>query len=269
MRTARQEITAVSGIEFTLPETIEIQTRHHWIDANIETFTRFVDLLEEAVPQQSTPIARTINTGGMSVTLGFLARNVLGQYDPLLLADAPPADHALYFVHPNISAAADELEVDFELFRRWIAFHEVTHAAEFAQAPWLTDYLQTQLHDGLQEIRSGTLVPDRLDAVQSTMTVVEGYAEVLMDAAFDAETVELRAKLDARRRGGDPLTRLLRQLLGLGMKRRQYERGRAFFETVLDQRDFETAAMVWTSPDYLPTDEELDAPEAWLRRIES
>lgn len=267
VQAASREISAVSGLSFSLPERIEIHTRHHWIDANIETFTRLIELLEETVPQQTTPVARTINTGTLSVTLGFLARNVLGQYDPLLLADAPPAEHGLYFVHPNITAAANELDVERETFRRWIAFHEVTHAAEFAAAPWLTDYLQTELRAGLADLSGGILATDRLDAVQTVMTVVEGYAELLMDAAFDAEATELRAKLDARRRGGGPVTQLLRQLLGLGMKRRQYERGQAFFETVVEERDFDTAALVWESPDHLPTADELDAPTAWLTRV--
>lgn len=268
IRAARREVTAVSGITFSLPDTIEIQTRHHWIDANIETFTRLIDLLEGPLPEQSSSLARLLNTGSMSVTLGFLARNVLGQYDPLLLADAPPAEHALYFVHPNITAAAKTLDVEYDLFRRWIAFHEVTHAAEFAAAPWLPTYLQRQLEEGVETLSSGSLAPEHFASVQTAMTAVEGYAELLMDAAFDADATGLREKLEARRRGGDPLTRLLRRLLGLGVKRRQYERGRAFFETIVNRRGFETARVVWESPEQLPTTEELDDPDAWLARVD-
>ena len=267
VQAANREVAAVSGLSFSVPDRIEIQTRHHWIDANIGTFTRLIELLEETVPQQATPLARTINTGSMSVTLGFLARNVLGQYDPLLLADAPPEEHALYFVHPNITAAADDLDIAVDTFRRWIAFHEVTHAAEFAAAPWLTDHLQTQLRDTLADLSSGTLAAARLDAVQTTMTVVEGYAELLMDAAFDGDTDRLRSKLESRRQGGGPVTRLLRQLLGIGVKRQQYERGQAFFEAVVEQRDFDTAALVWESPEHLPTADELEHPAAWLARV--
>ena len=244
VQAANREVAAVSGLSFSVPDRIEIQTRHHWIDANIGTFTRLIELLEETVPQQATPLARTINTGSMSVTLGFLARNVLGQYDPLLLADAPPEEHALYFVHPNITAAADDLDIAVDTFRRWIAFHEVTHAAEFAAAPWLTDHLQTQLRDTLADLSSGTLAAD-----------------------FDGVTDRPRSKLESRRQGGGPVTRLLRQLLGIGVKRQQYERGQAFFEAVVEQRDFDTAALVWESPEHLPTADELEHPAAWLARV--
>jgi uncharacterized protein (DUF2342 family) len=53
----------------------------------------------------------------------------------------------------------------------------------------------------------------------------------------------------------------------MGMKRRQYERGAAFFEAVADEAGIETASRVWDAPDNLPSDEELDDPAAWLRRV--
>jgi len=99
------------------------------------------------------------------------------------------------------------------------------------------------------------------------MTAVEGYAELVMDRAFDEEYADLRQKLDERRRGRGPLSRLIRRLLGLGVKRRQYERGKDFFEAVVDATDVATAGRVWDSPETLPTDEELDDPDAWLTRV--
>jgi uncharacterized protein (DUF2342 family) len=51
------------------------------------------------------------------------------------------------------------------------------------------------------------------------------------------------------------------------MKRRQYERGKAFFDAVADARSVAAAGVVWSEPDLLPTDEELDNPERWLARV--
>ena len=110
----------------------------------------------------------------------------------------------------------------------------------------------------------GTLTFSDLDVA---MTAVEGYAELLMDRAFDDEYADLRRKLDERRRGGGPFVQLMRRLLGLGRKRRQYERGKDFFDGVADARDVETAALVWERPENLPTDAELDDPAAWLQRM--
>ncbi|EMA65911.1 zinc-dependent metalloprotease [Halorubrum kocurii] len=328
VRDARSRLREVAGIEFDVPDAIEVQNRYHWIDASVDTFRNVMAPIEAAatgrdevaatgrdeaaatgrdeaaaggvVEPTAGPVgapagdltrgfardlSRIANTGSMAFTLGFLARNVLGQYDPLLLADEPEADHGLYFVHPNIVAVAASLDVDFPRFRRWIAFHEVTHAAEFGAAPWLPEYLESRVERGIEGFTGGSgstgrggltaggLPVDALDTepfaeLQAAMTAVEGYAEVLMDRAFDGEYADLRRKLDERRGGGGPIQRLARRLLGLGLKRRQYEQGAAFFRHVVDDRGIEAAGAVWERPEHLPTRAELDDPAAWLVRVD-
>jgi uncharacterized protein (DUF2342 family) len=308
VRDARSRLAEVAGIEFDVPDTVEVQNRHHWIDASVDTFRRVMDPIEAAaagdgdevgavgnpgtdsldVMPDSAPgpvgpapgaafaqdLSRVANTGSMAFALGFLARNVLGQYDPLLLADEPDADHGLYFVHPNIVAVAAALDVDYPRFRRWIAFHEVTHAAEFGAAPWLPEYLESRVERGVEGMVGGAggarrgLDPDAFAELQAAMTAVEGYAEVLMDRAFDGEYADLRRKLDERRGGGGPVRQLAQRLLGLGLKRRQYERGAAFFRHVADARGIEAAGAVWERAENLPTAAEIDDPEAWLVRVD-
>jgi len=265
VRDARERVRAVSGTSFDLPRRVEIQNRHHWIDANVETFRQVMAPLEDRTGL-FPGAARVINTGTMSLALGFLGRHVMGQYDPLLLADGD--EHGLYFVRPNIRRAAGELDVEYERFRRWIAFHEVTHAAEFGAAPWLSEHLEARMQRGIDELADGRFDRAAFDELDTAMTVVEGYAELLMDHAFDDEYADLRRKLEARRSGGGPVTRVVRRMLGLGLKRRQYERGRAFFETVAEERGVEAAGAVWETPVNLPTDDELDDPQRWLRRVD-
>ena len=286
VRDARSRLAEVAGIEFDVPDTVEVQNRHHWIDASVGTFRRVMGPIEaatadpggpdgtfDATPPKRGPafgqdISRVANTGSMAFAFGFLSRNVLGQYDPLLLADEPDADHGLYFVHPNIVAVAAALDVEFPRFRRWIAFHEVTHAAEFGAAPWLPEYLESRVERGVEGMTDRGLDPDAFAELQAAMTAVEGYAEVLMDRAFDDEYADLRAKLDDRRGGGGPVRRLAQRLLGLGLKRRQYERGAAFFRRVADERGIEAAGAVWERAENLPTGDELDDPDAWIARVD-
>jgi uncharacterized protein (DUF2342 family) len=264
VRDARARVREVSTIDFDVPETIEVQNRHHWIEANVDTFERIMAPIE----QQATllpDLARMANTGSMTVALSFLARNVLGQYDPLLLADGD--EHALYFVHPNLVRVAEELDVDVARFRRWIAFHEVTHAAEFGAAPWLSDHLEETMEETVENLTDGKLDREGFQELDATMTAVEGYAELIMDQAFDQEFADLRRKLDQRRGGRGPISKLIRRLLGLGMKRRQYERGKAFFEHVMNERDVAAASLVWEKPENLPSQEELDEPAKWVARV--
>jgi uncharacterized protein (DUF2342 family) len=265
VRDARDRVRSVAAIEFDLPEAVEIQNRHHWIDANVATFERVMRPLEEQVTM-FPGASRVVNTGTMSVALAFLGNNVLGQYDPLLLAEGD--DHALYFVQPNIATVADDLGVDFDRFRRWIAFHEVAHAAEFGAAPWLSDHLETTMEGAVSALGDGRFDRDALSELDTTMTAVEGYAELVMDRAFDDEYADLREKVEARRRGRGPVARVIRRLLGLGMKRRQYERGKAFFDAVADERGIAAASAVWDEPSTLPSDAELDDPSLWLARVD-
>ncbi|GGI97762.1 hypothetical protein GCM10008995_04560 [Halobellus salinus] len=263
---ARDRLRSVGGLNFDIPPTVEVQNRHHWIDANVATFRRVMAPVESEVNVAFPTATSVFNTGSMAAVLSFLASNVLGQYDPLLLADGD--DHELYFVHPNIVEAAADLDVDYPRFRRWIAFHEVTHAAEFGAAPWLSTRLEARLEGALGTLSQGGFDREAFRDLNTTMTAVEGYAEMLMDRAFDAEYADLRRKLDARRRGGGPVMRVARRLLGLGMKRRQYERGAAFFRAVADQRSVAAAAAVWDDPANLPTDAEFDDPTQWVARVD-
>jgi uncharacterized protein (DUF2342 family) len=264
VREARDRVREVTRLEFDLPDRVEVQSRHHWLDANVATFERLMRPLESQA-EYIPGAARVVNTGSMTFVLSFLSRNVLGQYDPLLLADGD--DHALYFVRPNIRRVAEALDAPYDRFRRWIAFHEVTHAAEFGAAPWLPDHLESGMEEAIENLTAGAIDREALGRLDTTMTAVEGYAELVMDRAFDDEYADLRRKLDERRSGRGPLGRLVRRLLGLGMKRRQYERGKDFFEAVVEASDLRTAGRVWESPETLPTADELDDPAAWLARV--
>lgn len=261
---AHREVTAVSGISFDLPPSVEVQNRHHWIDGTLEMLEVGFEPLANgagAVPSLTGPV----NTASVAGSVAYLSRRVMGQYDPLLFSDE--GTHALYIVHPNVVAGATELSVDFERFRRWIAFHEVTHAAEFGAAPWLRSYLSERVRMVVAELANGSVPRRQYEELNRAMTAVEGYAELLMDEAFDAESADLRRKLDERREPGGPFARLIGRLLGLDIKREQYERGRAFFEAIEAERGLQGANRVWDDPANLPRGVELESPGRWLKRV--
>ena len=62
---------------------------------------------------------------------------------------------------------------------------------------------------------------------------------------------------------GDPI---FERLLGIEMKREQYERGRAFCDTVVEQTDEPTLARMWESAEALPSLPEIEEPRLWLAR---
>lgn len=261
---AKDAVERVVESEIDLPPRIEILDRHHWIDRTAISFERIVD---PTMPETTSPdVARSINTTTASFTLAVLGRRVVGQYEPALFGT--PEDRALYVVHPNILTMADELGVPVAPFRRWVIHHEVSHAAEFHLAPWLTDYLEARIERAIGEIFHGHLDRDALRELTLAMTVVEGFAELLMDEAIDEDVSHLRDRLEARRAGLGPLTQLIDWFLGITAKRKQYEWGRAFFLEVAHERGIEATLAVWERPEHLPSSSELNDPTAWIERVD-
>jgi len=100
--------------------------------------------------------------------------------------------------------------------------------------------------------------------------VIEGHAEHVMDAVASdllPSLPRLRQALNKRRRSQSVLSRLAGRLLGLELKLRQYEQGKRFCDAVVREAGPESLRLVFSSPEALPTLEELDKPSAWLTRI--
>ena len=50
------------------------------------------------------------------------------------------------------------------------------------------------------------------------------------------------------------------------MKREQYEQGRAFCDTVVEQTDEATLTRMWESAEAMPSLPEIEEPRLWLAR---
>jgi coenzyme F420 biosynthesis associated uncharacterized protein len=245
-------------------------------------------------------LARAATGAEVGLTLGYLAQKVVGQYDVALIG--PAREPRLLFVAPNLSAAQVRLDVDRELFLSWIALHETTHAVQFAAVPWLRPHLggiaSELFRDAAVEIRPRELLgkltrmnPKELvrtvtsgqlaslllsdtqqrlvDRLMAAMTVVEGYAEHVMDAVgdkLDPGYAELRRRLEIDRERRGLLDGIVSRLLGLEMKMSQYRRGKAFCDEVAGREGIRALNVVWRGPETLPSNEELDDPGAWIER---
>jgi coenzyme F420 biosynthesis associated uncharacterized protein len=285
------------------PESVQ---RPEWIAANISSMSAMLD-----------PVVGRLSGGGLlggatraaagtllsveaGALTGYLSQRVLGQYE-FALVD-PDAVARLLFLEPNIALAARRLDADPEQLLTWIAFHEVTHAVQFAGVPWLRPYLAGLLREllasldvkfdpralrrlpslddakGLLEaVRRDGLVGalgsgarrELLDKVQGVMGVIEGHAEHVMDVV-GAQALpaldELRAALDRRRQERSPLLALLERLIGLEAKLRQYEDGKRFCDAIATSAGAGALHRVFDGPEQLPTVAELRDPEAWMRR---
>jgi coenzyme F420 biosynthesis associated uncharacterized protein len=221
--------------------------------------------------------------------------------------DAPGGDAPagrLTLVAPNIVMVERELDVNPHDFRRWVCLHEETHRTQFTSVPWLRPYVQEQMSEFLlasdldpasilERIRAaadavagavrGGEGESLIEAIQSprqraildrmtcVMTLVEGHGDYVMDAVGPAvvpSVAEIRAKFSARRGSAGRIEQAIRRVLGIDLKMKQYEQGSRFVKTVVDEAGMATFNKVWTSPDTLPTKDELQNPQAWLARVD-
>ena len=56
-------------------------------------------------------------------------------------------------------------------------------------------------------------------------------------------------------------------MLGIDLKMKQYAQGSRFVSTVVAEAGMDTFNRVWTSPETLPTKDEISDPARWLERV--
>src|SRR5690606_16924259 len=237
------------------------------------------------------------------VAVGYAARRVVGQLRVAL--DGSDRAPNLFIVGANARSVAEQIGAGEARFIEWVLLHEQTHAVQFTAVPWLRQHLARLLRSliesasadldlgrpagGLKrlvlsdprealgkalrgELARALAGPEQaavLDRIQATMSVLEGYAEHVMDAAIaaDAELAAMRANLDARRARRSGLGDVIARILGLGMKLEQYERGKRFSDEGALRRGIDGLNRVWDAPQALPSLAELTEPERWLARV--
>lgn len=287
----------------------ELISRPGWIAANVDSMRPFFDILEARIDAAAAdgPVARagraatgavlSTHLGGLT---GFLAQRVLGQYEIPLLD--PKGRARLLLVGPNLARAAEKLGARNADLLRWVTLHEVTHGIQFTGVPWLRDHLAAvlselldslevhisasqalrmpsadELRDVVQSARTGGLMTfvvgeERralLDRLQTTMAVIEGHAEHVMDAV-GAQVIPaapaLREALELRRATRSTPLRLIERILGFELKLRQYREGKHFCDALVRSGGPALLARVWSAPETLPSTAELANPDLWIER---
>lgn len=199
------------------------------------------------------------------------------------------------------------VDVPAGAFRMGVVLHEVAHRLQFEAVDWLRPTLRDligaylsetrldaerlrqtvdRLGELLRSARSGLDVQQFLEAVltptqrdlmaraQSMMAVLEGHGNIVMDwgaslladrGDSELEAAGVRQALNERRRRG--ADRVLYRMLGLSMKAEQYSTGEQFILAVEREHGRDTFNRVWQQPDNLPTPDELEHPERWVRRV--
>ncbi|MEJ5187184.1 MAG: zinc-dependent metalloprotease [Candidatus Geothermincolales bacterium] len=295
---------------------ILVLDRPGWIRANLNSFRLIFSPLAEsyrrtlekfeggggAFAALGKRITHGILTAQLGMVIGYLARNVLGQFD-LGLPDMEDGGK-LYIVYPNMLKAERNLRLVPSDFRLWITLHEITHAFEFASHPWLRRYLRElmeryfssvslrleeislrlrpeELTDArqLDEImREGGLIsvihtPEQraiLADIQAFMSLVEGYSNLIMDLAgrdMIPSYEEMSRAFRRRRELKSGAERFIERMLGFDLKLQQYHVGELFCREVYETKGLDFLNLAWRYREYLPRPEEIKKPYLWMERV--
>jgi len=284
-----------------------IVDRPGWIDANVDSLQSMLEpvvtamLAKRKTRTLDSPLMLEVGgkvTGAEVGTLtAFLSSRILGQYDL-----APDGTPRLLLVAPNVLHTETELGVDSADFRLWICLHEETHRVQFTAVPWLRQHVidsarrlsldlapdPEQLGEQIRQIAHN--LPDALRSggngltdifataqqraeiakVTAIMSLLEGHADVVMDdvgPAIVPSVEHIRERFQQRRQDVSGVDKILRRLLGLEAKMRQYRDGAVFVRAVTAQVGTDGFNAVWTSPETLPLPEEIENPPAWVQRV--
>jgi coenzyme F420 biosynthesis associated uncharacterized protein len=284
-----------------------IVDRPGWIDANVDSLQSMLEPVVAAMvakrksPQPASHLVQGVGgkvTGAEAGALmSFLASKILGQYD--LAPDGAPR---LLLVAPNVLHTETEMGVDPADFRLWVCLHEETHRVQFTAVPWLRQHvidsarqlsldlapdpeqlgekilqLAQNLPDalrsggnGLTDIFATPAQRAQIARVTAIMSLLEGHADVVMDdvgPAIVPSVEHIRARFQQRRKNVSGVDKILRRLLGLEAKMRQYRDGALFVRAVTDKIGTDGFNAVWTSPETLPLPEEIESPATWVKRV--
>jgi coenzyme F420 biosynthesis associated uncharacterized protein len=291
------------GNILTEPQVLVID-RAGWVRANAEGFKVITEPLgrrlnerREGLPPQGFaalgPKATALELGTL---LAYLSHRILGQYE---IFQQPGR---LLLVAPNIVQVERELQVEPGDFRLWVCLHEETHRTQFAAVPWLRDHLLGEIQAFIagmdtepgavaKRLREATQArresgaprksftelmqsPEQLvvlDRMVAVMSLLEGHADVVMDGVGPSvvpSVADIRRKFGQRRaKGASRIDAVVRRVIGMDAKIRQYRDGARFVRAVVDEAGMTGFNRVWTSPNTLPTRPEIADPAAWLARV--
>ena len=202
----------------------------------------------------------------------------------------------------NVAAFGQGLELPADEVRLFLALREAAYHRLFKHVPWLRQRLfdavdayargitvdreaieramsevnpedpesmQRALQGGMFE---PSVTPDQqaaLARLETLLALVEGWVDdVVATAAVDrlpgAEA--LRETLRRRRATGGPAEQTFATLVGLELRPRRLREAATLWRTLRERRGAEGRDELWRHPDLLPSADDLDDPEAFVRR---
>lgn len=246
---APEIVREVSGLKHCDIEDVRIDvvSRLGWVSRARESVQTMLKIVDHPVGDLS-----------LTPTLALAARRVLGQFDPFA------REPRLTLVAPNIYQLREMFDLDRRDLALWVSVHEMTHAIQFAAAPWLKDVIISRFRQTLAD-KSGAR-----DDLIAVLSLLEGHAQFVMNSVPSSlipSRRPLSKALQNRRKIKGKLETILSDWAGLAHKLAQYDLGENFVKAVVAEGGMNRLNKVWQNPLHLPLNAELESPQLWLARV--
>jgi putative hydrolase len=243
--------------------------------------------------------------GGMMVggqtgsAVGALAQEVVSSTD-VGLPLGPAGTAAL--LPAGVAAFGAGLSINEDEVRLFLALREAAHHRLFAHVPWLKARLLGAVEDyargitvdanalreampqidpanpeALNEALAGAALfqPEDTEAqkaalarLETMLALVEGWVATVVEAAAADRLPQSGALAEAirrRRATGGPAERTFATLVGLELRPRRLREAAVIWHGLTDARGISGREAIWAHPDLLPTTEDLEDPEGFVR----
>jgi len=292
----------LENLDEDVEDKIEVEFSETDLGKKIGSLAETADPIIKAVKDVVKEIGPKTAGAEVGALLGFMSGRVLGQYDLLVAEDDSPQDQDwVYYVGPNILSIEHNYGFPPEEYRLWIAIHECTHRAQFMGVPWLRPYFLSMVDDLLssvdpdpkqlvesvknainnddskEEISGGLAMklasPEQrviINRVSGLMSLLEGHGDIVMDRAgkdLIPSQPRFARVMSERRKNASGIAKFVQKITGMEAKMAQYEEGEKFIKMVEDRGGRKLFDQVWTSPEALPTLEEIRDPQIWIDRV--
>lgn len=300
-------LTRVGWAEATLPVWTQLAEPVATSIADALTEVLRDQAPEELAPMLGDAGKLMRNVGGtlfamqLGQVVGQLATEAVSGGDvgiPLL--DGETRQAAL--VPQNVDAFGAGLDIPLDEIRLYLAVRELAHARLFRHAKWLRLHLLTQITDFARGIRidterieelaadfdpqdpeelraamtSGALIPPKtpeqevaLGRLETMLALIEGWVDVATAAATARlpRSAAIAESVRRRRAAGGPAESAFSTLVGLELRPRRLREAAAMWQAVSDAVGAEGRDDLWSHPDLVPGENDIDDPAALVARL--
>jgi putative hydrolase len=231
--------------------------------------------------------------------VGELAREVIGSAD-IGLPLGPEGTAAL--LPAGVAEFGRGLSVDAGEVRLFLALREAAHQRLFAHVPWLRAHLlgaveqyasgisvdMARLQEAMPDVDitnpeaisealsgEGLFRPEdtpaqkaALSRLETALALVEGWVATVVGAVARERLTHADALAEAirrRRATGGPAERTFATLVGLELRPRRLREATAIWQGLTEARGIDGRDALWAHPDLLPTADDLENPDAFVR----